>query len=164
VRNRLELYVSQTRIVGLLALTCAMVGVSYFCTTLPGLKPRIFGWLGVGFFGLGFIILPRQLMKTGVQFVIDERGLHDHRSKFGLVEWNDVTALSLGTIRGQRFLCVHMREPEKYLSRLSKAGRLVAQANEGLGFPPITLAFSGLSKSKEEVLQFIQDNYAPVVS
>lgn len=140
-------------------LTAVMVGVSYFCTTQPGLKSKVFGWIGVGFFSLGFIVLPRQLVRSGIQFIVDEHGLEDRRSKIGLIEWRDVLSVSVGTIHRQQLLCVHVRDPEKYLDRLSKAGIMIARANERLRFPPITLAFSGLSRSPAEVHAFVQKNY-----
>ncbi len=137
-----------------------MVGACYFCTTLPGLKSRVVGWIGVCFFGLGFFIIPRQLFRKGPQFVVDERGLEDRRSRLGLVEWVDILSLSVGEVRQQRFLCLHVVDPEKYLGRLSKAGRIAARANVSLGFSEITIAFSGLSRSTDDVCRFIRDNYA----
>jgi hypothetical protein len=159
---RLELYVSQRRTAALLGLTCVMVGASYFCTTIPGIKAKVAGWIGVCFFGLGFIAFPCQLMRSGLQFVIDEHGLEDRRSKFGLIEWADILSLSIGTVHSQRFLCIDVVDPEKYLSRLSKTGRAVAQANKGLGFPEISLGFSGLTKTTDEVFEFIQEHYDPI--
>jgi hypothetical protein len=160
---RLELYVSQRRTIDLILLTCAMVGVSYFCTTLPGLKPRVVGWLGVCFFGLGFVVLPRQLMRTTVQFSIDERGLEDRRSQLGVIEWCDITAMYIGTIKSQQLLCIEVADVKKYTSRLSKVAQVVALANRSMGIPEITLAFSGLSRSTDEVWRFIQEHYPRVV-
>jgi len=56
----MECYTSKVKLLGFLGLTCVMVGVSYSCTTLPDLIPRVAGWIGVGFFGLGFVALPVQ--------------------------------------------------------------------------------------------------------
>ena len=162
MKPRLELYVSQTRTVGLLLLTCVMVGGSYFCTTLPPLTAKIAGWAGVAFFSLGFIAIPRQLMRTGPQFVIDERGLEDRRSPLALIEWCDIVGFSVGKIHGQKFLCIDVSDEAKYLARLSTVGRTAAKANEGLGFSPISIGFSGLSKSTDEVMGFITENYLSV--
>lgn len=158
---RLELHVSKTRTLGLLGLTCIMVGGSWFCTTLPSLEARIAGWAGICFFSLGFIAVPRQLRRTGPQVIIDERGIGDLRSKFALIEWADVAALSIGSIHGQKFLCVQVVDPEKYLSRLSASGRAGAKANLSLGFPEIALTFSGLTQTADEVLRFIAEHYPP---
>jgi hypothetical protein len=157
---RLEIQVSKPRTLALIGLTCVMVAVCYFCTTLPDVTPRVVGWIGVCFFSLGFVVLPRQLLRAGPQVVIDERGLEDRRSKLGLVDWADVLSLSVGEIRKQKFLCIEVVDPKKYLDRLSTAGRLAAQANRALGFSEITIGFSGLSHSTDEVMKFIRENHA----
>jgi len=157
---RLEIEVSKPRTLALIVLTCVMVAMCYFCTTLPELTPRIVGWFGVCFFSLGFVVLPRQLLRGGPQVIIDERGLEDRRSKLGLVDWADVVSLSVGEIKKQRFLCVEVVDPKKYLDRFSIAGRVAAQANRGLGFSEITIGFSGLSHSTDQVMKFIRENHA----
>jgi hypothetical protein len=157
---RLELEISKVRLIGLLGLTCVMVATSYFCTTLPQLTARIVGWAGVCFFSLGFVVVPKQLFKRGPQVVIDERGIEDRRAKLGLIEWIDVTSLTVGEIHAQKFLSIEVSNPQKYLERLSNAGRIAAQANRALGFSEITIGFSGLSHSADEVMRFIRDNFA----
>lgn len=161
--TRLEIQVSKPRTLALIGLTCVMVGMCYFCTTLPDLVPRIVGWFGVLFFSLGFIVLPRQLFRAGPQVVVDERGLEDRRSKLGLVDWSDVVSVTVGAVRKQKFLCIEVTDPKKYLDRLSSAGRVAAQANRSLGFSEITIGFSGLSHSTEEVMRFIHDNHVVAV-
>ncbi len=47
-RARMECSTSKVKLLGLLGLTCVMVSLSYFCTTLPGLIPPVVGWIGVG--------------------------------------------------------------------------------------------------------------------
>jgi hypothetical protein len=158
--ERLEIQVSKPRTFGLIGLTCVMVAMCYFCTTLPDITPRVVGWIGVCFFSLGFVVLPRQLFRSGPQVVIDGRGLEDRRSKLGLVDWADVVSVSIGEVRKQKFLCIEVVDPKKYLDRLSAAGRVAAQANRGLGFSEITIGFSGLTHSTEEVMTFIRKNHA----
>ena len=129
-----------------------------FCTTLPDLEPRILGWIGVCFFSIGFIVLPRQLFRPGPLVVIDDHGIEDRRTTLGLIDWADVVSLTVGHIRTQKFLCVEVADPQKYLNRFSAAGRIAAKANRGLGFPEITIAFSGLTHSTDQVTAFIREN------
>jgi hypothetical protein len=72
---RMECYTSTLKLLGLLGLTCVMVGASYFCTTLPALEPQVVGWIGVGFFGLGFIAVPVMFFRTGPRSLSMTRGL-----------------------------------------------------------------------------------------
>lgn len=156
---RLELEVSRSRLLKLLGLTCVMVASAYFCTTLPDLTARIAGWAGVCFFSLGFVFLPRQFFKSGPQVVIDARGIEDRRSSLGVIEWSDMETLSVGELHSQKFLSIEVSDLGKYLERLSDAGRIAAQANRALGFSEITLGFSGLSHSADEVMRFIRENF-----
>jgi hypothetical protein len=156
----LELKVSEIRLLKLLGLTFIMVASSYFCTTLPDLTARIAGWAGVCFFSLGFVVLPKQFFKSGPQVVIDGRGIQDRRSNLGLIEWADMESLAAVELHSQKFLSVEVSDLNKYLKRLSGAGRIAAQANRALGFSEITIGFSGLSHSTDEVMHFIRENFA----
>jgi hypothetical protein len=147
----MECYPSKVKLLGLLGLTSAMVSVSYFCTTLPGLTPRVVGWIGVGFFGLGFIALPAMFFQTGPQVVINDEGIEDRRLKVGVIRWEDIRSLSIGSVNSAKFLSVELSDPEWYSSRLPRWRRSLAAANEALGFPALTISFSGLSPSLKEV-------------
>ncbi|MCI0595271.1 MAG: hypothetical protein L0Z48_01870 [candidate division Zixibacteria bacterium] len=152
----MECYPSKVKLLGLLALTCAMVSVSYFCTTLPGLIPRVFGWIGVGFFGLGFIALPVMFFRTGPQVVINDQGIEDRRQKIGVIRWEDIRSLSIGSVNSAKFLCIEVADPERYLSRMPRWWRWMRAANKALGFPALTIGFSGLSPGLKEVWAYLQ--------
>jgi hypothetical protein len=147
------------KVLGLFILAILMVGLSYFCTTLPNLKAQVAGWAGILFFGLGFIAFPVLLFRSGPQVIIDEKGIEDRRSRMGMIPWEDVREVWVGSVHSTRFLCVEVTENGKYLSKLPKHQRMLAEANVALGFPPITICFSGLSPSLDEVLEYIQANH-----
>ncbi len=151
-------YTSIPKTFGLVCIGILMLGVSWFCTTVPNQIAQIVGWLGLVFFGLCFIAILAQLFRTRECVVLDDVGIHDLRA-FGVIAWDDIVSLTIGSVRSQRFLCIEVREPSIYLSRLSTHKRLLAQANPSLGFPPITISFSGLSPGLEEVLRYVQMNH-----
>jgi hypothetical protein len=136
-----------------------MLGASWFCTTIPKLKAQIAGWVGLVFFGLCFIAILAQLFRSGPSVILDELGIHDLRSSFGTIPWADVVSLRIGSVRSQRFLCVEVLDPSTYLSRLPSHKRLLALANPSLGFPPITIGFSGLSPGLDAVWSYVQSNH-----
>jgi hypothetical protein len=153
----MECHTSKLKLLGLLGLTCVLVGVSWFCTTLPDLVARVAGWIGVGFFGLGFIAIPVMWFRTGPQIVINDEGIEDRRLKIGMIPWEDIRSLSLGSVNSTTFLCIEVIDPEKYLSRLPRWKRSLAKANTALGFPALTIGFSGLSPGVKEVWQYLED-------
>ncbi len=155
-RARLECYPSMVKLLGLLSLTCVMVGASYFCTTLPESTPRVFGWIGIGFFGLGFIAFPVMFFRTGPQVIINDEGIEDRRLKAGVIRWADVRAVSIGSVNSAKFLCIEVADPEAYLARLPRWKRSLAAANSALGFPALTISFSGLRPGLKEVWADLQ--------
>jgi hypothetical protein len=144
--------VSRLRAAGLFFLCTAVVAVSAFCTTLPGLGPKVAGWAGVGFFSLGFVAIPAQALRRGPQVVVDAVGIEDRRIGIGVIPWAEIEALSVGDMHGTRLLAVHLREDSPVLERLSPAQRRVGQMNAVLGYPPITLGFVGLEPGMDAVL------------
>ena len=159
----MECYASTSKLLGLLALTCAMVGLSYFCTTLPDSTARVVGWIGVGFFGLGLIGLPLMFFRTGPQIVIGDDGIEDRRLKIGIIRWQDVRSLSIGSVNSVKFLCVEVLYTEKYISRLPRWKRLLAGANSALGFPALTIGFTGLSPGIKAVWAYLQDRASTLI-
>jgi len=152
----MECYPSKVKLFGLLGLTCVMVSLSYFCATLPGLIPRIVGWIGVGFFGLGFVAFPVMLFRTTPQVIVDEEGIEDRRQKIGVIQWEDIRSLSIGSMNSAKFLRVEVSDPTKYLSRLPKWTRPLTAANKALKLPALTIGFSGLSPGLKEVWAYMQ--------
>lgn len=152
----MECYPSRMKLIGLLVLTCALVGASYFCTTLPGRTSPIVGWIGVGFFGLGFIAFPLMFFRTGPQVVINDQGIDDRRLKVGVIRWDAIRSLSISSISSAKFLCVEVVDPEQYLSRLPTWKRSLASANEALGLSALTISFSGLDPGLKEVWTYLE--------
>ena len=94
----MKCYTSRVKLLGLLGLTCLMVGMCWLCTTLPALPAQVVGWFGVVFFGLGFIALPVMLFRRGPQFIVDDEGIEDRRTKVGVIRWEDIRSLSIGSV------------------------------------------------------------------
>jgi len=153
----MECCASGAKLLGLLGLTIVMVGSSYACTTVPGLFPRVVGWIGVGFFGLGFIAIPVMFFRRGPQLVINEEGIEDRRLKVGVIRWSDILSLSIGAVYSAKFLCVEVTDPDEYLSRLPRWKRSLTAATEALGFPALTIGFSGLSPGLKEVWAYLEE-------
>ncbi|MBX7158583.1 MAG: hypothetical protein K1X66_09390 [Verrucomicrobiae bacterium] len=153
-------HTSISKILGLACLGILMLGVSWFCTTLPNLKAQIVGWTGSVFFGLCFIAILAQLFRSGPSVIVDEIGIHDLRSStFGIIQWSDIVSLWIGSVSSARFLCVEVLDPSIYLLRLPSHKRLLAKTNPSLGFPLITISFSGLSPGLGEVWGYIQSSH-----
>lgn len=157
-------HTSVAKTLGLVCVGILMLAVCWFCTTIPKPKEQIVGWVGLVFFGLCFIAILAQLFRSGPSVILDEAGIHDLRSSFGTIAWTDIVSLRIGSLRSQRFLCVEVRDSSIYLSRLPSHKRLLAQANPSLGFPPITISFTGLSPGLDEVWSYVQTNHVQKIA
>jgi hypothetical protein len=109
-----------------------------------------------GFFGLGFIAFPVTCFRSGPQVVINDEGIEDRRLKIGIIPWEDIQSLSIGSLNSVEFLCVKVFEPEKYLVRWPRWKRSLAGMNAAFGFPALTISFSGLSPGIREVWAHLQ--------
>jgi hypothetical protein len=119
----------------------------------------IIGGAGALFFGLCTAMWFYEAVQHTPRIIICDRGIEDRRGGFGLIQWEDIQAVWVQSMRGQSFLCVAVNDPERYLSRLSWYRRFLARANESLGFSAITLNFAGLSCGVEEAMAFIRSHH-----
>lgn len=152
-------HTSIAKTLGLLILGMLMVALSWFCTTIPRLFAQIFGWFGVVFFGLCLIAIATQLVRRVPTVIIDDSGITDRREAFGLVPWTDIVSLRIRAVHNQRFLCVEVVDAAPYLARLPAYKRAFARANASLGFPPVTIGFSGLKPGLDEVWSYLKTNH-----
>jgi len=150
---------SKIKTVLMIFLGLLMLSAGYFLTTVPGIAVKIVGWIGLCFFGLCFLIIVRSLFKKGPAFIVNEKGIEDFQSKWGLVPWADIVYVTIGVINRQRFLCVEVEDPNSYLSRIPVWQRFLINANKSLGFPAITISFNTLTPGLNEVWDYIKLNH-----
>ena len=149
-------YRSLPKMLGLLLLAILMTALSAWCTTQPQARAQLFGWLGVAFFGFGVLVLARQVFRRGPVIVVDILSITDHRSSDGPLFWDQVRSIWVGSVQSSKFLCLDLKDPEALLARWSAKRRALAKANAALGFPPVTISFTGLSPGLEEVLTYLR--------
>jgi hypothetical protein len=153
----MKCHASPIKLLGLLALTSLMVAVSYFCTTWDDVVAQIVGWLGIAFFGLGFIVVPVQMLTFGPMVIINEVGIEDRRLRLGMIPWEEIHAITTHSIEGCPFLGLHLRDPGRYLARMPWWKRFIAKSNVSIGYSPFTIAFVGLTPGFDEASAFIQE-------
>ena len=149
-------YRSLPKMLGLLLLAIVMTAVSLWCAMLPQVRAQVFGWLGVAFFGVGVIVIARQLFRRGPVVVVDAMSITDHRSPDGPLFWDQIRSVWIGSVHSAKFMCVELTDPELFVSRWSAARRAAAKANATMGFPPVTISFAGLSPGLEEVASYVR--------
>jgi hypothetical protein len=119
------------------------------------IQGEAFGWIALAFFGSGVPIFIWQIVDSRPRLIIDERGVSDRTLGIGRIRWSDIEAAYVRSIAGNDFICLELKNPEKYKQKLSKVKRAMASANRGLGFTDFNLNLSGVDASTDEVFELL---------
>ena len=114
-----------------------------------------FGWLAIVFFGSGIPISIWQMADSRPRLIIDEHGVLDRTLGVGRIAWGDIEAAYVRSISGNDFICLELKNPEKYSQKLSQVKRAMAAANRRLGFTDFNLNLSGVEARTDEVFELV---------
>lgn len=119
---------------------------------------RVVGVLGVLFFGACSVIGFVRLLSPRPALLLTADGIHETSMicNLGTVAWEDITGFSYWETHHQRALCLYLRDPEKYIARLSPALQKLARANIGLAGTPLTIMQSNISIPLEALKDSIE--------
>jgi hypothetical protein len=153
-------YVSPIRTSAFVILAIVMTVVSHFAATHASDHRAWVGWFGVAFFGMGFVVIAKQLFNRAPVVSIDAQGITASRIRAEPFLWYQVQAVSIGKIRSTRFLCVWLKDEEGYVGTLPAKRAFLARANHAMGFPAIAVSFQGLTPGLDEAYGLIR-TYVP---
>jgi hypothetical protein len=125
----MECYYSRSRLIGLALLNTLMMATAWVCLFSPNIVAVMSGWAGIVLCSLAYIGLVKGFCRSGPQVIISDAGIEDRRCAAGLIPWMDIDAVSVGSVASTRFLCLHLREPEKYLGSFPRAAGLPARSS-----------------------------------
>lgn len=103
---------------------------AWFLINPPQISNRVFGnptlifatgLTSVIFFGAIAIIIIRKMMDKRPGLIINKEGIIDNSSgvSAGLIPWNDIENITVTKVMSQRFLMIHVRNPQDYLSKVT---------------------------------------------
>lgn len=96
--------------------------------------------LGVGILALSLIAVlwPKPLPVI----LINDQGILDRRLRIGVIRWTDI--LDAQIEMGGQFICLRVRNPEAYISKLPPAQRKKMEFHQSLGFRMLNIEVKGL--------------------
>lgn len=154
--EKLEFYNSPLKLIWLFFLTCLLVAAAYFCTTFDEILPQIFGWFGIAFFGLGFLVIPARFLRLRrPEIVIDRRGIEVASWNCGLIGWREIRRVYFTRVHDNSFLTLKLADAEKFYDRLDFFHRRTAKASRALGYGDASISFAGVRPSINEAASFI---------
>jgi hypothetical protein len=116
-------------VLALLGLACAI----FLIIVAPVNAGRIIGLVGVAFFGTVSNALLRRVRAKAPRWETSAWGVSIEGSPFGLVEWRDVERAYLWRQPTAELLCLCVRDPSKYMERLSRSAAIDAAFRPNLG-------------------------------
>jgi hypothetical protein len=150
----MEFRTSIPKTLGLVCLGILMVAGSYFAAIHARGFTMVLSWFGVPFFTLAVVVTCVQLFRRRPSVVMNSEGISGPRMGSTPLKWSDISAVSVGQVRRQKFLCLWLRDQDAYLARLPAARQLVAKGNIALGFPATPLSFNGLQPGLDRALEY----------
>lgn len=116
---------------------------------------NVTGWAGVVFFGACGVYIARRLFSRTPMLVVDRDGIVDRASgaAVGRIRWDEIRDVAISRVGAQKFLGIHVRDPDALRARLPFGRRLMARLNCMLGLPPVNLPQSALPIPVEELAE-----------
>lgn len=116
------------------------------------------GVSAIVFFGIVAIFASKKLFDKSPGLIINAKGIFDNSSgvSVGLITWDQITGFSVSTVESQRFLTIHVHNPEAYLNRGNFLQRIAIKANSKFYGSPVQLSSNSLQTNFDELLKTIQ--------
>jgi hypothetical protein len=154
-----EVHVSKLRMIGMVFLAALMTAGAIWCTGQPSIKAQLAGWAGSFFFGLGFLYLLWNVGRMEPVLVINAEGVDYRTLGVGMVPWEHVTDVGVGAVSvhasTQKFLCFTLLDETPYLAKLPWYRRGLAAANRAMGFPLLSVTFTGMTRTLDDAVQAV---------
>ncbi len=141
----------KTAIVAIVAIVFAagglgMLGVSVFGAAMVW-TTAVIGLVSAAFFGPIAVGTVRKLFDARPGLLVDAEGIVDNSSggAAGRIPWSEITAISTSFLVGQRYVNVHVIDPERFLVRGTRVQRFFRRRNMAMIGTPISISPNGLA-------------------
>ncbi|MFM5949393.1 MAG: STM3941 family protein [Novosphingobium sp.] len=111
------------------------------------------GWLCIAFFGLAAVIIAKRLVEGGEALRIGRVGISFTAWSDQTIPWSEITEISEWSMRGQRSIILHLRDPDRFPG--SGALGLTAKANRAMTGGDIPISLNGTDRSFDEAVAAI---------
>jgi hypothetical protein len=149
-----------------------VLGVLFLCgllgafLILPSHFRDLGAWAGLAFTALGTGLFGYRTFDRRVQAVVDDRGILDCRSSYGLVPWTDIASYRLWSTKGNYAITYYFKDPRKWLARSSALTQWFARSFPRVKFGP-TVALQNMPLDPAKLDAFISkmllDHQTPVL-
>jgi hypothetical protein len=147
-------------VIGAVCFVAAGVWLLMNADQFPGKNPtftKSVGVAGILFFGACAAYGLIKFFDSVPGLIVDSKGIFDNSSGIsaGLIPWSDITGFKIGSIQGQRFLSIEVRNPDKYIQRASGLKRLLVSLNARYFGGPIHISSNSLKIPFDNLLRIV---------
>lgn len=107
---------------------------------LPGLE-NVIGAVSIVFFGTLCVFTFLFLLDNKPAIIVNETGITDYSTAIGVghIKWEDITHFSIRKVFNQRFIIVHVKNPELYINKVSGTKKWLRKRNNTMYGSPISI-------------------------
>lgn len=144
----------------------AVIGLAIFIPlTLVGVyllnkDASLMNWLITLMFGALTAVCFWLFFDRRPRIIIGEEGITDARTKLGLVEWRDITNLSVVRSNNTQHIQLQVIEPSKYLSRMGGLQKLGSKIDKVAGLDELSINATGLEMFADQIAEIIVERVA----
>ena len=108
----------------------------------------------------GFVGI-KKLFDKSPGLVLNSEGILDNSSGLsaGVIPWSEVVDIREYQVQKQKFVSIHVQDPEKYANNGNALKRMANRANIKMCGTPINISANSLKIGYEELLETIQEYY-----
>ena len=152
--KEIRLYKSRGKAIKLILLCSIFVAAGIWMINSAD-APHWAGWLGIGFFGLGYPVGFFHLFDRRPQIIINEIGIFDRTSIRETINWEIIKDAYLMDVHGQKFICLIVDEKFEPSKKKGGAYRTGAKLNKALGFQDLNISLGQHKIDEQRLGQFI---------
>jgi hypothetical protein len=113
------------------------------------------GWVAMAVFGVGSVFAAKRAFDPTPRLVLDNEGVLDRSLWVGLIPWHDIVGAYVVRMGRHSFVCLELRDEDKYVSRLSPFVRALTRLNEKFGFTRLSINLSNTDADPYMVLAIV---------
>jgi hypothetical protein len=124
---------------------------------------KIIGLLSIGFFGLGVILISKELLDNKYGIKISKNGIYDNSSELnaGLIKWGNIERIERKKGIFRKYIQVVVNNPEEFIDR-QKNNRIrkIVESNFKLFGSPVHIYTNTLEIRSKELFDLINNELA----
>lgn len=167
---QLQYYDSKVRLIPILLGGCALVGIGLWLVianpepsgaitkliTFDGKLTQVWGGIAVTFFGVCIAKGLQMLFDKSPRIVLSDDGVMDRSLCKAVIPWSQIEDAQVTQVMKHSFICLFLKDPEKYLSKLTLLMRINAGANKAMVGTAYTMNLAAINADPETICQEIR--------